>query len=361
MEIAKDHLKKDKDYYKKLDMVEHSTLAEIITAHEKSEIKDKNRKRFDMGGNTMYVPHLVHIVLDQPFKTEIFTMEGKHDGDTMFKKNVLYKMEFLNNRGTETALQFPDTLKYVILPNNVFSIKGYDTKFAGGGNVPLPYESYKSDLSDNDIKILNLLRGNRMELNGANHFTIAQKQLLSTFRGTNLANQLSTQIISKMYSLLFKHHSETTPIKRIHIKNVGTGNMLNLAPTYIDEIVVSDEYNMFMEVESQICGITNEATYLETWMNYDQFTQDPADAIIYTYPTINPMVDVLTQTISEMKNNCVALCLAEFTSENHLNNFVTGTKTNGMALNTTYIFDKINEGVSSKGKYTLIYFIRKNK
>ena len=361
MEIAKDHLKKDKDYYKKLDMVEHSTLAEIISTHEKNEIKDKNRKRFDMGGNTMFVPHLVHIVLDQPFKTEIFTMEGKHDGDTMLKKNVMYKMQFLNNRGTETALQFPDSLNYIILPNNVFAIKGYDTKFAGGGNVPLPYESYKSDLSDNDIKILNLLRSNRMELNGANHFTIEQKQLLSSFRGTNLANQLSTQIITKMFSLLFKYHSETTPIKRIHIKNVGTGNMLNLAPTYIDEIVVSDEYNMFMEVESQICGITNEATYLETWMNYDEFTQSPADAIVYTYPTINPMVDVLSQGLSEMKNNCVALCLAEFTSENHLNNFVADTKANGMVLSTTYIFDKINEGVSSKGKYTLIYFIRKSK
>jgi hypothetical protein len=164
-----------------------------------------------------------------------------------------------------------------------------------------------------------------------------------------------------MYSLLFKYHSETTPIKRIHIKNVGTGNMLNLAPTYIDELMVSDEYNMFMEVESQICRITNEATYLETWMNYDEFAQNPADAIIYTYPTINPMVDVLSQSISEMKNNCVALCLAEFTSENHLNNFVADTKANGMVLNTTYIFDKINEGISSKGKYTLIYFIRKNK
>jgi hypothetical protein len=270
-------------------------------------------------------------------------------------------MEFLNNRGTETALQFPDTQKYVIIPNNLFSIKGYDTKFAGGGNVPLPYETFKGDLSDNDVRILNLLRSNRVELNGANHFTMKQKELLSSFRGTNLANQLSTQIISKMYSLLFKYHSETTPIKRIHIKNVGTGNMLNLAPTYIDELVVSDEYNMFMEVESQICRITNEATYLETWMNYDEFAQNPADAIIYTYPTINPMVDVLSQSISEMKNNCVALCLAEFTSENHLNNFVADTKANGMVLNTTYIFDKINEGISSKGKYTLIYFIRKNK
>jgi hypothetical protein len=96
-------------------------------------------------------------------------------------------------------------------------------------------------------------------------------------------------------------------------------------------------------------------------MNYDEFTQHPADAIVYTYPTINPMIDVLSQGISEMKNNCVALCIAEFTSENHLNNFVADTKANGMVLSTTYIFDKINEGVSSKGKYTLIYFIRKSK
>lgn len=358
--IAKDHLKEDKDYYKKLDILESSTLAEIISNHEKTLHKKHNRKKYELGGTMEYHPHLVHIVFDDNHKAEIYTNEGKFDGETIFKKDILYNMEFLNNRGEETALQFPLSNKYVIVPNDLISIKGYDRKYAGGGNVLSPYHSYRGKLSDNDIEILDLMRSEFRLSEDNNHFTIKQKELLSTFKGDNVVNQLSTEIISKLYGLMFKNHNEETPIKKLWIKNVGIGTLLNLAPIYLKEIVITHSENTFTHIEESILGILNEQNYKKQWQLADVDAMTNADAIMYCYPTTNPMSDSLSNSVRNANKNSMGIGIAEFTSENFLNSFVDDIKMNNNIYKSHLVnYYKINNGITNKAKVTLIYSITK--
>jgi hypothetical protein len=358
--IAKDHLKEDKDYYKKLDILESSTLAEIISSHEKNLHKKQNRKKYELGGGMEYHPHLVHIIFENNHKADIYTNEGKFDGEMIFKKDMLYNMEFLNNRGQETALQFPLSNKYVIVPNELISIKGYDRKYAGGGGVPSPYQSYRGRLSDNDIEILDLMRSEFRLSEDNNHFTIKQKELLSTFKGDNVVNQLSTEIITKLYGLMFKNHNKETPIEKLWIKNVGIGTLLNLAPIYLKEIVITHNENTFMQIEESILGILNEQNYKKQWQLADIDAMTKADAIMYCYPTTNPMSDSLSNLVRNANKNSMGIGVAEFTSEDFLNSFVNYIKlSNNIYKSHLVNYYKINKGITEKGKVTLIYTITK--
>lgn len=358
--IAKDHLKKDKDYYKKLDILESSTLAEIISNHEKNLHKKQNRKKYELGGGTEYTPHLVHIIFEDNHKADIYTNEGKFDGEIIFKKDMLYNMEFLNNRGQETALQFPLSNKYVIVPNELISIKGYDRKYAGGGGVPSPYQSYRGRLSDNDIEILDLMRSEFRLSEDNNHFTIKQKESLSTFKGDNVVNQLSTEIISKLYGLMFKNHNAENPIQKLWIKNVGIGTLLNLAPIYLKEIVITHSENTFMQIEESILGILNEAGYKKQWKLADIDSMTKADSIMYCYPTTNPMGDSLSNLVRNANKNSTGIGIAEFTNENFLKSFVDDIKrSNNIYKSHLVNYYKINNGITANGKVTLIYTITK--
>jgi hypothetical protein len=358
--IAKDHLKKDKDYYKKLDILESSTLAEIISNHEKNLHKKQNRKKYELGGGTEYTPHLVHIIFEDNHKSDIYTNEGKFDGEIIFKKDMLYNMEFLNNRGQETALQFPLSNKYVIVPNELISIKGYDRKYAGGGGVPSPYQSYRGRLSDNDIEILDLMRSEFRLSEDNNHFTIKQKESLSTFKGDNVVNQLSTEIISKLYGLMFKNHNAENPIQKLWIKNVGIGTLLNLAPIYLKEIVITHSENTFMQIEESILGILNEAGYKKQWKLADIDSMTKADSIMYCYPTTNPMGDSLSNLVRNANKNSTGIGIAEFTNDNFLKSFVDDIKrSNNIYKSHLVNYYKINNGITANGKVTLIYTITK--
>jgi hypothetical protein len=358
--IANDHLKKDKDYYKKLDILESNTLAEIISSHEKNLHKKQNRKKYELGGGMEYTPHLVHIIFEDNHKSDIYTNEGKFDGEMIFKKDMLYNMEFLNNRGEETALQFPLSNKYVIVPNELISIKGYDRKYAGGGGVPSPYQSYRGRLSDNDIEILDLMRSEFRLSEENNHFTIKQKELLSTFKGDNVVNQLSTEIIAKLYGLMFKNHNAETPIQKLWIKNVGIGTLLNLAPIYLKEIVITHNENTFMQIEESILGILNEAGYKKQWQLADIDSMTKADSIMYCYPTTNPMGDSLSNLVRNAHKNSTGIGIAEFTSENFLKSFVDDIKNNNNIYKSHLVnYYKINSGITENAKVTLIYTITK--
>lgn len=358
--IAKDHLKKDKNYYKKLDILESSTLAEIISNHEKNLHKKQNRKKYELGGGTEYTPHLVHIIFEDNHKSDIYTNEGKFDGEIIFKKDMLYNMEFLNNRGQETALQFPLSNKYVIIPNELISIKGYDRKYAGGGGVPSPYQSYRGRLSDNDIEILDLMRSEFRLSEDNNHFTIKQKESLSTFKGDNVVNQLSTEIISKLYGLMFKNHNAENPIQKLWIKNVGIGTLLNLAPIYLKEIVITHSENTFMQIEESILGILNEAGYKKQWKLADIDSMTKADSIMYCYPTTNPMGDSLSNLVRNANKNSTGIGIAEFTSENFFKSFVDDIKQNNNIYKSHLVnYYKINNGITENAKVTLIYTITK--
>jgi hypothetical protein len=358
--IAKDHLKEDKNYYKKLDIVENHTLAEIMSEHEKNRSRKLNRKKFKFGGNTMYQPHLVHLVFYADHQAPLYTNEGKYDSDVHFKKDVLYKMEFLNNKGTETALQFPNTNKYVILPNELITIKGYDMKYRTGGNVPAPYESYSSLLSENDIQILNMLRSDfRVEEDGSSHFTIAEKEKLSTFKGTNLVNQLSTNFISKLFGLMFQYHQLEYPIQRLYIKNVGVGNLLKQAPIFLKEIIVSHDENPFFKIEEEICVINNFEQYNKSWGNFRVNKEDGLNAIMYCYPATNPKTDTLSNLSMKAQKGCLSVGVCEFTDHTRMKHFVVNVKLAQSISNVKCDFVTIEKGITNNGKVTLVYLLRK--
>ena len=358
-EIAKDHLKEDKDYYKKLDIVESKELGDILSEYDKLKNKRKNRKQFALGGSTDYTPHMVHLTFSENHAVDIYDNEGKYEGVSTFVKDKVYAFEFLNNRGTTTALQIPYTNKYIIVPNDIISIHGYDKKFAQGGNVPSPYKRYESILDENDIKILSLLRSSFNYTNDdESRMTIHQKELISTFKGVNVANQLSTEIITKMYSILFQDHNNELPINKLILWNVGVGNIVNLAPTYVEKISVVTDENIFEKIEQEICSIVNSYNYNKQWMFGMDESEYKYDAIMYVYPNTNPSDSSwFTSKVKELKNKSTGLAICEFSGDDAMNEFISNT--NEIDGRTKYKFYKIQKGITENATRTLIFTLKR--
>lgn len=353
--IAKDHLKEDKDYYKKLNLIENSDLVDIFLEHDKNLHLKKHatKRKFALGGDTSYAPHMVDVVFAHDHRAEIFTNEGKYDGDTIFHKDKLYSLEFLNNKGSESAFQFPLTNKYVIVPNEVVTIRGYDTKYAGGGNVPSPYSNYRGVISEMDIEILNLLRSANQEM-----VTIKEKEMISSFRGVNLANNLSVEIISKIYSVMFQRHNPELPIHKLWINNVGIGTMLNLAPIYIQHIKVSFDNNVFSKKEEDICYILNYQNINKQWSILATDVYEDADALMYCYPTINPTHDLLSPIVMKMKEKSMGIAICEFTDKKHLDDFARYVEANAPSKGK-FNYVMVSKGITEKGSCSLIYSFTK--
>jgi hypothetical protein len=149
----------------------------------------------------------------------------------------------------ELALEFSNTGAYMLVPSDIINVVGFDEQFANGGSVS-PYQSVATD--DNDKLILNKLR----TIDDIYSVTSKEKQLLSSFKGDNVVNQLSNAMIQKIYSVLFKYHNIEHPIKNLYLSNIGVGNILLFAPTYIDHTICSyDKDNRFSEIEEEISSI----------------------------------------------------------------------------------------------------------
>jgi hypothetical protein len=159
---------------------------------------------------------------------------------------------------------------------------------------------------------------------------------------------------------MFKDHNKETPIEKLWIKNVGIGTLLNLAPIYLKEIVITHNENTFMHIEENILGILNEQNYKKQWQLADIDAMTKADAIMYCYPTTNPMSDSLSNLVRNANKNSMGIGVAEFTSENFLNSFVNYIKlSNNIYKSHLVNYYKINNGITQKGKITLIYTITK--
>ena len=322
----------------------HKTLME----HEFILNKKRNKTKFKLGGNVNN-KESVHITLNKDFEASLYDSDsGKFKGYYSIVKGEITNLYFIENNGNTTTFLYPHTNYSMTIPNSYIEIKGFSKKYNNGGGVSA-YQSYQTKLSTNDISILELLR----EVPN-NEFTHQNLEFISSFRGTNVVNNISIELINKLFGLMFKYHSIQSPIHSILIKNNGTGNLLNLAPTYVKNVYVEFEQNEFRQIEESISFAQNREK-----TKFFNGIYSNIDAIVYVYPKINPNEDTLTDYLTKNKKSMICVGVAEFSNEAHLNDFKEYVKNNSSRLNANTTYYKIDVGITSNASVTLIYIIDK--
>lgn len=324
-----------------------------IEEYNKQKHNKRANRKFEMGGMN-YDPHNVYVEFDNKFDADIYTMSGRYDGETSFKPKKMYKMVFLNNQGNKSALQFPLTDSYVLIPNSEFIITGFEERYAKGGSIN-PYQKYS--LSENDKRIIEMLRrGSESGLN----LSVGQLNTILSFKGNNVANQLTNDIISKVYGLMYKNHNIDNPIKTLLIKNVGVGKLYNQAPITLDKIYITHSDNTFGTIEEEIFNLNNFNEFgikgkLEYFTNIGLSN---INAIVCCCEHTDPKTELLISDLEKTKNNAIGVGIAEFSSKDRCMSFIEES-IKGATNRSRTQYTTINKGITNKGVITLIYTITK--
>lgn len=353
--IAKDHLDEDENYYIELSEMEKESkkLGDTLNEYEKHRSHRKNAHKYAQGGYMGDARVKVHLMFTEDFTGILRKPNGKYLTESVFPKNKVYTFNFIHNDGRTTALEFSNTGAYMLVPSDIINVVGFDEKFANGGSVS-PYQSVATD--DNDKLILNKLRA----IDDIYSVTSKEKQLLSSFKGDNVVNELSNAMIQKIYSVLFKYHNIEHPVKNLYLSNIGVGNILLFAPIYIDHTICSyDKDNRFSEIEEQISSIVTlgkRASILRSEAELHNI-----DAIIHVYAQTNPISDELVPVFLKTKKTGggTALGVCEFSSYDKLQEFQNSVRENQNPVIQSTDFLIVKEGITEKGSYTLMYVINK--
>ena len=359
--IAKDHLEEDENYYIELDKMESSRkLSEAIKEFERHRGYRKNSRKFKNGG---YMgddsKEIVHISFNSDVDAVIRDKQGKYISESKFPKDTIHKFTFRHNDGRNTTLEL---LKgaFIVVPNSKINIVGFnEQKYGNGGSV----KAYQSiPFSENDKKIAKMLT----QFSNPASFNSRQRQKLSTFRGSNVVNELSSGLIQKIYGLLFEYHNIENPIKQLYLSNVGAGNIVSYAPKYVDKLMIDfDESNRFVEIEKEINAIINVD---KKYTLSNPLDIRYMDAFIHVYGNTNPDKEELNYLFLQSDKPAVALGVCEFTSRERLDKFQRqivenqgGFSQNQMIQNkNTNKYLIVNEGITDEGQYTLIYVMTKS-
>jgi hypothetical protein len=357
--IAKDHLEEDENYYIELDKMESSRkLSEALNDFVKHKGYRKNSRKYNLGGSMMESKQPVHLKFTEDFNGVIRTKYGKYVSESLFPKGKVYKFTFLFNDGKTTALEFGNTGAYILAPNEIINVVGFNEEMYDKGGSIKPYQSV--NLDSNDKSILEMLR--KIEDRNA---TSKQREKLASFKGTNVVNELSSKMIQKIYGILFKNHNVDNKIFNLYLSNIGVGNILLFAPSFLHKTMVSfDEHNQFSQVEKDIADIVTQGARA---FLYNDIEIKEMDAIIHVYANPNPEVDTLCTTFFKTDKKAIALGVCEFTSRQRLYDFQESIRVNqgSMSQNQMMSFAKsneyfiVNEGISQEGEYTLIYTMTK--
>jgi hypothetical protein len=333
---------------KKNDSMDGNEIHRALSQHQFILNKKKNKTKFKLGGSVSS-KESVHISLNKDFEASLYdSNSGNFEGLYPIMKNEITHLYFIENNGTTSTFLYPHSNYSMTIPNSYIEVKGFSKKYVRGGGVS-SYQSYKTKLSTNDISILELLREVPFD-----EFTHQQLEFISSFRGDNVVNNISIDLISKLFGLMFKYHSIQSPIRSILIKNNGTGNLLNLAPTYIENVYVDFEQNEFKRIEESISFAQNREK-----TNFFNGIFTDIDAIIYVYPKINPNEDTLIDNLTKNKKSMICVGVAEFSNVAHLNDFKEYVEDNTLRLNANSTYYKIDVGITSNASVTLIYIIDK--
>lgn len=362
--IAQDHLDENDSYYIELEKMEESSkkLSDAIKEFEKQKNYRKSSRKYKLGGGVMGAEagEMVHVSFNEDFTGEIRKKDGTYISQSEFKKGKVYKFKFLFNDGVTSALRLPNTTMFVYVPNEFINVVGFNEKVYGKGGTIMPYQSF--NLSANDKSILKML----LNKENPQDFTSEQRNKLSSFKGNNVANELSVNIIQKIYGLLFKYHNLDNKIQNLYLSNIGVGNILMLSPNYLEKVMVSfDERNDYVQIEKDIADIITYGK--RDFEVYNDFSMMEIDAIVHVYSKSNPAIDQLCDIFFRTQKKSVALGVAEFTSREKLDAFQRSILINQgyMAQNQMMMFRNsneyliVNEGITDEGQYTLIYVMTK--
>jgi hypothetical protein len=359
--IAKDHLEEDENYYIELEKMESSRkVSEALGEFKKNKTRNKNTRKFNAGGFMEgNEGEMIYIKMKEDLTTDLFTLSGDYFSDSTFKKDSVNLMNFVSNNGFSSKLELYKSGVYADFPNKSFEVVGYDSnKYGKGGNVKPQFDSLL--LSANDKKIMEVLR----TLNEENA-THQQREMISKFRGTNVVNELTNQVISKIYGLLFQWHNLENPIHNIVIQNAGAGNIVSLVPANLmHNVYISfDENNLFYSVERKICGIVNTTI---KFSELNDYAMKSVDAIVKVYAEGNPKYDTLVGDLYKSDKRAIIVGVAEFSTLKHLEEFkvTIGKNLGGLAQNQMLIpksthYVVINDGITDEANYTLIYGVTK--
>ena len=324
-------------------------LGETILDYELQKVKVKANK-FKKGGNVLFndKTEVVYVVLNNDCTCYVYDRDGKNVNEINLDKEKLYRLVYfgVDNGEVIFALDELQKEKFIYIEKEQVNIVGFNKMLKG----IKPYQYFNNDnewrLIENDIKILELIRKRKS-------YKVTEKYEASNFRGDNLANYLSTKINKMIYSLLFKGKKSSYKINNLFINNNGVGNLLSLAPNYIDNVYVSFLESKYEQIERIIDRIQNDSNQ----ENYSD-VKEIIDAVIHVYKDSNPIADVSNLFIIESKQNIMFLGVAEFTSEKASIDF---QKTLYMNKGEEKILVyKIKEGLSNDGIETLIYNISKS-
>jgi len=349
--IATDHIKENPKYYTHLRQMEKelkkgvsgSVVHKALSEHDRIIHRKRNKRKYALGGS-MPNKESVHIVVKEDFTPTLFHMgTGKYAGESVLRKYELNHLYFLENDGHTSTFAYPRTDYYFMIPNRLIELKGYSRKYKNGGNVE-PYSHYKMNLSTSDIAILDILRSVPTE-----KLTHQDLEFISNFRGINVVNNLSIDLIAKLYGLIFKYHSITSPIHNILISNNGTGNLLNLAPTYVKNVFVDFQDGVFRKIEEQINFAQNRNK-----VKFFQNSYKGIDAIIHVYQMTNPEQELLSQHLNKNPRGMVAMGVCEFSSMNHLEEFKNHIMNSRVRGENIAVYS-IKTGITQNGECTLIY------
>lgn len=350
--IAKDHLKENPKYYSALKQMERelhegldgNVVQNVLVEHDLLKRRNNHQRKYKFGGLVNKQP--IHMILNTNFSPTLYNMRtGEYSGDSLIRKNELNHFYMLEADAQSITLNYPMTDYYFVVPNSIVEIKGKSRKFDVGGSVEINFRGYDNDLSTNDHAILDILRGVDLE-----KLTHKDKEFISTFRGDNVINNMPTEYLSVLYSLCFKHHIITCPIRNILLKNLGTGNLLSIAPTYVKNMFIEFTDNKYRPIEELINKAQNAGK--GEYFNGD-YTD--IDCVIMVYPETNPEKELLMDLITKTKREMVVCGVAEFSSTVELKEFYK-LITRWTFRNNIYYY-VTREGITENGRHTLTYVV----
>ena len=326
-------------------------LGETLLDYSFQKLKKKVNK-FKDGGSILRNQNkeVVYVVLKNEHPYYVYDKKGNNITEIKLDSNIVYRFVYYGVKDNEVVFGLDELNNdtFVYIDKEEVNIVGLNQTIKG----IKPYEFFTNEnewnLSDNDIKILELIRARKK-------YKVQEKNDVSNFRGDNLANYLSTELNKLIYSLLFKGKKTDFKIKNIYITNNGVGNLLALAPKYLENVYVKFIDSKYTQIEKIIDRIQNNS--VEEDFDYNK---EFIDAIIHVYKESNPKRDVSQNFIDSeynKKQNLIFLGVAEFTSENNMNTFLNSIyNSNG---DKEIKFYRVEEGLSLYGKITLIYNILK--
>lgn len=326
-------------------------LGDTLLDYSFQKLKKKVNK-FKDGGSILRNQNkeVVYVVLKNEHPYYVYDKKGNNITEIKLDSNIVYRFVYYGVKDNEVVFGLDELNNdtFVYIDKEEVNIVGLSQTIKG----IKPYEFFTNEnewnLSDNDIKILELIRARKK-------YKVQEKNDVSNFRGDNLANYLSTELNKLIYSLLFKGKKTDFKIKNIYITNNGVGNLLALAPKYLENVYVKFIDSKYTQIEKIIDRIQNNS--VEEDFDYNK---EFIDAIIHVYKESNPKIDVSQNFIDSeynKKQNLIFLGVAEFTSENNMNTFLNSIyNSNG---DKEIKFYRVEEGLSLYGKITLIYNILK--